>query len=266
MITAGVDMGSLTSKAVILQDGEVRSSSLVLTGPEGRAAGERALAIALERAGMGRDLLECTVATGYGRVFLPFADANVTEISCHARGAHWYFPGVRTILDMGGQDCKAIRCDESGNVAEFAMNDKCAAGVGRFVEVIAELLEVGLADVGPLSLSTVGTQTSISSTCVLFAKSEVLALLRRGARTSDILGGVCEALAGRVHGLLAKVGIEPELVISGGIARNAGVVRRIAEKTGLEPGIPPDPQLVGALGAAILAQERLRGQDGPKEP
>jgi predicted CoA-substrate-specific enzyme activase len=257
MITAGVDVGSLTSKAVILDDGRIRSSGLVLTGPEGRAAGERALTIALERAGMSREHLACTVGTGYGRLFLPFTDANVTEISCHARGARWHFPGVRTILDMGGQDCKAIRCDEDGDVAEFAMNDKCAAGVGRFVEVIAEILEVGLADVGSLSLSTVSTQACISSTCVLFAKSEVLSLLRRGARKSDILGGVCEALAGRVHGLLAKVGTRPELVISGGIAQNAGVVRRIAEKTGLEPKIPPDPQLVGALGAALIAQERL---------
>ncbi len=261
MITAGVDVGSLTTKAVIFEDNVVRSSGLILTGPEGRAAGERVLAMALERAGLARGHLGCIVATGYGRVFLPFADANVTEISCHARGAHWRFPGVRTILDMGGQDCKAIRCDGSGNVAEFAMNDKCAAGVGRFVEVIAELLDVGLADVGPLSLSSVSTQAAISSTCVLFAKSEVLGLLRRGVRKSDILGGVCEALAGRVHGLLGKVGIEADLVISGGIAQNAGVVRRIAQKTGLEPKIPPDPQLVGALGAAILAQERLAQAD-----
>jgi len=191
---------------------------------------------------------------------VPFAHKNITEISCHAKGSNWFFPGVRTILDMGGQDCKAIRCDETGKVVNFAMNDKCAAGAGRSMEVMADLLKIPLADVGKLSLQMVNGEVSVSSTCTVFAKSEVLSHLRHGAPRNDILAGLCSALATRVYGLLKRVGISPEFVISGGIGKNVGVVTRVEEKVGLKANICFEPQIVGALGGAIFAREALEKQ------
>jgi predicted CoA-substrate-specific enzyme activase len=213
---------------------------------------------ALEKAHLSLDDMDYVVSTGYGRLVVPFARRNVTEISCHAKGAHWFFPEVRTILDMGGQDCKAIRCDDTGKVTNFAMNDKCAAGAGRSMEVMAELLQVPLDDLGELSLEIVDAEVPISTTCVVFAKSEALSHLRRGKQRSDILAGVCEALATRVHSLMQRVGTESEFVISGGIAKNIGIVKRLTDKTGLTPRISFEPQIVGALGAALFAQETLK--------
>ena len=197
------------------------------------------------------------VSTGYGRVLVPFANKNITEISCHAKGAHWFFPTVRTVLDLGGQDCKAIRCDEKGHITNFVMNDKCAAGTGRFMEVMAKTLELPLDDIGKLSLQTVKEPCSISSVCAVFAKSEVLALLRHGEDKNDILAGLCEAFASRVFNLLSMIEIEREFVISGGIAKNIGLVRRLEERAGLSANIPSEPQIVGALGAAVFAKELL---------
>jgi len=258
MITAGVDIGSLTGKALILDDNNIVAWSLIRTNPDSNVTVQRAMDAALEKAHLSLDDLDYVVSTGYGRLVVPFAQRNVTEISCHAKGAHWFFPEVRTILDMGGQDCKAIRCDDTGKVTNFAMNDKCAAGAGRSMEVMADLLQVPLDDLGELSLQIVDALVPISNTCVVFAKSEALSHLRRGKHRSDILAGVCEALATRVHSLMQRVGIESEFVISGGIAKNIGIVKRLTDKTGLTPRISFEPQVVGALGAALFAQESLR--------
>jgi predicted CoA-substrate-specific enzyme activase len=257
MITAGVDVGSLTGKALILKDNEIASWSLIPTGANSSETANKAIGIALEKADLSLDEIDFIVSTGYGRVVADFAQKNITEISCHAKGAHWLFPEARTILDMGGQDCKAIRCDESGKVTNFVMNDKCAAGAGRSVEIMAELLQVSLENIGKLSLEIVDEEIPISCTCVVFAKSEALSYLRRGKHRNDILAGVCGALSTRVHNLLNRVGIEKEFVISGGIAKNIGVVKRLTDEIGLNPRICFEPQIVGALGAALFAHDIL---------
>lgn len=257
MKTAGVDIGSLTGKALILEDHNIMSWSLIPTNPDPNVTVKKAIDIALEKAHLSISDMDYVVSTGYGRLTVPFAQRNITEISCHAKGAHWFFPEVRTILDMGGQDCKAIRCDDTGKVTNFAMNDKCAAGAGRSMEVMADLLQLPLDDLGQLSLEIVEAEVPISTTCVVFAKSEALSHLRRGKNKSDILAGVCEALATRVYSLMKRVGIESEFVISGGIAKNIGIVKRLTDKTGLTPRISFEPQIVGALGAALFAQEIL---------
>jgi len=258
MITAGVDIGSLTAKALILKDNQILSYSIIQTGADSVEAARAAMNVALRNAGMLLGDVEHIVSTGYGRALVPFAHKNITEISCHAKGAHWFFPTARTILDMGGQDCKAIRCDQKGQVANFVMNDKCAAGTGRFMELMARTLELPLDDIGKLSLQIVKRPCTISSVCTVFAKSEVLVLLRRGEHKNDILAGLCEALASRVFNLMSSVGVEAEFVMTGGIAKNIGMVRRLEERAQLRANIPFEPQIVGALGAALFAKEFLQ--------
>ncbi len=256
MHVAGVDIGSASSKAVILANGRVAAQALIPTGAESVASAERVMEAALRQAGLGLDDLNYVVSTGYGRIIVPFADEEVTELSCHARGAHWLFPGARTVLDMGGQDCKAIRCDEQGRLGDFAMNDKCAAGTGRFLELMADVLQIPLAEIGPLSLEANG-DLRISNTCAVFAKSEVAALVRQGRDRRVILAGLHEAICTRVHALLRRVRVTPDFVIAGGIGKNVGVVRRIEERVGLPALLPEEPQIVGALGAALFAADRV---------
>lgn len=257
MITAGVDIGSRTAKALIFKDNKILSYGIIPTGADSIKTAQNVMNMALKNTALSLRDIGYLVSTGYGRVLVPFANKNITEISCHAKGAHWFFPTVRTVLDLGGQDCKAIRCDEKGHITNFVMNDKCAAGTGRFMEVMAKTLELPLDDIGKLSLQTVKEPCSISSVCAVFAKSEVLALLRHGEDKNDILAGLCEAFASRVFNLLSMVEIEREFVISGGIAKNIGLVRRLEERAGLSANIPSEPQIVGALGAAVFAKELL---------
>jgi len=257
MITAGVDIGSRTAKALIFEDNKILSYGIIPTGADSIKTAQNVMNIALKNTGLSLRDIGYIVSTGYGRVLVPFANKNITEISCHAKGAHWFFPTVRTVLDLGGQDCKAISCDEKGHITNFVMNDKCAAGTGRFMEVMAKTLELPLDDIGKLSLQTVKEPCSISSVCAVFAKSEVLALLRRGEDKNDILAGLCEAFASRVFNLLSMIEIEREFVITGGIAKNIGLVRRLEERAGLSANIPFEPQIVGALGAAVFAKDLL---------
>lgn len=257
MLVCGIDVGARTGKAVLLADGGIAAHSIVRSGPDSAATAVAALDQALAAAAVRNEDIAFTVATGYGRVVVPFAQRHVTEIACHARGNHHFFPTVRTILDMGGQDCKAIRCDATGKVTQFVMNDKCAAGTGRAMEVMAGLLQVPLEDVGRLSLEASNGATRIASTCVVFAKSEVLALARQGVPIRDILGGLCDGIADRVKGLLRTVGVEEDFVISGGISKNVGVVRRLEAKLGVTSRICFEPQIVGALGAALFARDSL---------
>jgi len=256
MITAGIDIGSLSAEAVLMEDNEILSWVVDRTGPDSVAIAQKVMDDALEKANVKFEDIAYTVSTGYGRVIVPFANRNITEISCHAKGENWFFPDVRTILDMGGQDCKAIRCDETGKVKTFVMNDKCAAGAGRHMEVVSDLVRIPLEEIGPLSLQVKDKMAEMSSTCTVFAKSEIMSLLKQSAHKSDILAGVCDALVTRIIELLQKVEPQKELGITGGIAKNIGVVQRIEERLGMKALICFEPQIVGAVGAALFARER----------
>jgi predicted CoA-substrate-specific enzyme activase len=259
MIFAGIDIGSRAAKAVVMNDGSILSSVICDTGPESVKTAYMTIEATLKGTGLSLSDIQYVVATGYGRVLVPFANENISEISCHARGINWYFSSVRTILDMGGQDCKAISCDNSGRVVNFIMNDKCAGGTGRFLEMIAEVLNTPLEEIGDLSLKS-ETAIPFNTICAVFAKSEAIALLRQGVAKSDILSGLHEAIAVRSLNLLKRVSIEKEFSITGGIAKNSGMVAKLREKVGLEPLLCEDPQLVGALGAALFAGERYGGK------
>ncbi len=259
MIVAGIDIGSRAAKVVVMKDGAILSSTITDTGPESIKTAYAAIGMALDGTGLTLEDIEYTVATGYGRVLVPFANENISEISCHARGITWYFPSVRTILDMGGQDCKAINCDGNGVVTNFVMNDKCAGGTGRFLELIADVLGVRLEEIGEMSL-TAKSAIPFNTVCAVFAKSEAITYLRKGMAKSDILAGLHDAIATRSVNLLNRISIMKDFTITGGIAKNKGMVRRLAEKVGLEPLLCDDPQLVGAIGAALFARERLQGK------
>jgi predicted CoA-substrate-specific enzyme activase len=259
MIFAGIDIGSRAAKAIILDGDKIISSAICDTGPESVKTAYLVIGRALKDTGLSLEDIHYMVATGYGRILVPFAGENVSEISCHAKGINWYFPSVRTILDMGGQDCKAINCDGSGAVTSFIMNDKCAGGTGRFLEMIADVLNVPLEDIGGLALQSKQT-VPFNTICAVFAKSDALIYLRKGAAKSDILAGLHEAIATRSLNLLKRISIQKEFAITGGISKNIGMVRKLAEKVGLEPLQCEDPQLVGALGAAIFARERYSGR------
>lgn len=200
--------------------------------------------------------MQYTVGTGYGRVNVPFGNRAITEIACHARGANFmYGPNVHTVLDMGGQDCKAIHCDERGKVTNFLMNDKCAAGTGRGMEVFADLLSVPINDVGELSFKVEQEPPPVSSTCVVFAKSEASGLLREGWPKEKVLAAYCSAMAHRVFTLLERIGVEEDFAITGGIAKNVGVVRRLEKELGVTAlNTEMDTQIAGALGAALFAK------------
>lgn len=257
-IVAGIDIGSRAAKVVIMKDDAIVSSTIRDTGPESVKTAYMAIGAALEGTGLSLDNMAYTVATGYGRVLVPFANENISEISCHAKGVTWYFPSVKTILDMGGQDCKAINCDGGGTVTNFVMNDKCAGGTGRFLEMIAEVLNISLKDIGDVSLSSKNA-IPFNTICAVFAKSEAITYLRKGIAKSDIMAGLHEAIAVRSVNLLRRISVEKDFTITGGISKNSGLVRKLTEKVGLQPLLCEDPQLAGALGAALFARERLMG-------
>jgi len=258
MIFAGIDIGSRAAKAVVMNNSSIISSVICDTGPESVKTSYMTIEAALKGTGLSLSDIQYTVATGYGRVLVPFANENISEISCHARGINWYFPSVRTILDMGGQDCKAINCDANGRVTNFIMNDKCAGGTGRFLEMIAEVLNTPLEESGELALKS-KTAIPFNTICAVFAKSEAISYLKKGTAKSDILAGLNEAIATRCLNLLKRLSIEKEFSITGGIAKNKGMVAKLREKMGLEPLLSEDPQIIGALGAALFAEERYDG-------
>lgn len=266
VLSAGVDVGSVSSQAVVMADGRLYAWASRRTGSSSPESARRAMAWALEGTGLELERIHFVVGTGYGRVNVPFAHKALTEIHCHARGANFMFgPRVRTLLDMGGQDCKAIRCDEKGKVLAFQMNDKCAAGTGRGMEVFADLLQVPIAEVGPLSLSVAEEPPPVSSTCVVFAKSEASGLLRQGWPREKVLAAYCAAMAHRVFTLLERVGVEREFAITGGIAKNVGVVKRIERLLGFEALVATtDSQIAGALGAALFGHALERKRRGER--
>ncbi|MFA7468690.1 MAG: benzoyl-CoA reductase, bzd-type, subunit Q [Desulfotomaculaceae bacterium] len=255
IITCGIDVGSVSSQCVIMCDGELYAFANMRTGSDSPNCALNALNWALEGTGMTLDDIHYTVGTGYGRVNVPFANKAITEIACHARGANYmYGPTARTILDMGGQDCKAINIDERGKVVSFIMNDKCAAGTGRGMEVFADLLGVPIEEIGEMSLVE-DEPEPVSSTCVVFAKSEATGLLRSGWPKERVMAAYCSAMAQRVISLLKRNGINKDFAITGGIAKNVGVVSRLEKKLGLTALKPKhDTQLAGAIGAALFAK------------
>jgi bzd-type benzoyl-CoA reductase Q subunit len=256
VISAGVDVGSVSTQAVVMVDGKLYAYSNMRTGSDSPESANNAIKWALEDTGLTIDDLHFTVGTGYGRVNVPFANKAITEIACHARGGNFmYGPSVRTILDMGGQDCKAIHCDEKGKVKAFLMNDKCAAGTGRGMEVFADLLGVHINEVGEMSLQVEEDPPPVSSTCVVFAKSEASGLLREGWPKENVLAAYCSAMAHRVVTLLERIGAEKEFAITGGIAKNQGVVDRLAKELDITPlKTEMDTQIAGAVGAALFAR------------
>ena len=256
IISAGVDVGSVSTQAVIMVDGEIYCYSSMRTGSSSPDSANNAMDWALEGTGLPLDKIQYVVGTGYGRVNVPFAKRAITEIACHARGANFiYGPEIRTVLDMGGQDCKAIRCDQRGKVTAFLMNDKCAAGTGRGMEVFADLLQVHINDVGKMSLQVDEEPEPVSSTCVVFAKSEAVGLLRKGWPKEKVLAAYCAAMAHRIVTLLLRLGIEEKFAITGGIAKNIGVVKRIEDELKIKaPESIIDPQLAGAIGAALFGK------------
>lgn len=256
IITAGVDVGSVSTQVVIMTDGELYAYSNMRTGSDSPDSARKGMDWALEGTGLAVDKIHYIIGTGYGRVNVPFAHRAITEIACHARGANFmYGPTVRTVLDMGGQDCKAIRCDEKGKVSAFLMNDKCAAGTGRGMEVFADLLQVSIEDVGELSFEVEEEPPPVSSTCVVFAKSEAVGLLKEGWSKSKVLAAYCSAMAHRVFTLLERLGVEKEFAITGGIAKNIGVAKRLEKEVGLKALTSKyDTQIAGAIGGALFGR------------
>jgi len=279
MLTMGIDVGSRSTKCVILEDGKLLTYGSIETGPNIVKTAQAAVDAAVNRrTGIwGEYRIELPdvkvdhlkiedmayiVSTGYGRAIVPFAHKNITEISCHCRGAQWFVPGVSTVLDVGGQDSKGIRVGTQGEVADFVMNDKCAGGTGRFMEIVAEALQVPLAEIGPLSLES-KKDLAFSSTCAAFGRGAAVTMRKEGERKEDILNGLHESIANRVTALVKKVGIADKFVISGGIGRNVALVQKIeARLDGLKATLPQEPMIVGAAGAALFADDQAKKKVG----
>ena len=252
MYFAGVDIGSTMTKVVIM-DEEVLASIIGPTGAEHRRLAYRVMEEALERAKLSFDEVSYIVATGYGRINVPFADKQITEITCHAKGVSSLFPTVRVAIDIGGQDAKAIKIS-GGKVIDFVMNDKCAAGTGRFLEVIAETLGLKLEELGETSMKS-KSKVNISSTCTVFAEQEVVSRIADGADIEDIVAGIHDSIASRVYRMAERLKIERDVVITGGVAKNIGVVKAMEDYLGFPVLVPEEPLLTGARGAASLGKE-----------
>lgn len=264
ILTAGVDIGSTSTQAVILADGQLYCYSSIRTGSNSPNSARDAMNLALQDTDIKIEDIQYIIGTGYGRVNVPFSNRTVTEITCHARGANYiYGPTVHTVLDMGGQDCKAIHCDSKGNVTSFLMNDKCAAGTGRGMEVVSDLLAVPIGEIGERSFQIDEEPDAVSSTCVIFAKDEAVSLMRNGWTREKVLAAYCAGMATRVANLLRREGVEEDFAITGGIAKNIGVVRRIEKLLGVKAlETEYDTQIAGAIGAALVALDTVRAESG----
>lgn len=252
MITAGIDIGSITAKAAVLEDGNILGSKVIHTGYNSSLAGKKVIQELLDEIGITMDDLEAVVSTGYGRNNVEFATKAITEISCHGTGVHFLDPDIRFIIDIGGQDSKVIRIDDNGRVVNFAMNDKCAAGTGRFLEVMAQALEVDLDEFGKLCLKS-EAPAKISSICTVFAESEIISLIGRGETRENITAGIHESVASRVAGLARRVGVVKPVMMTGGVAKNIGALKALEDKLATAIKVSPHAQVNGAIGAAVLA-------------
>ncbi len=252
--TMGIDVGSTSSKCVILKDGqEIVCKSLVASGT-GTSGPDRAVAELLEKSGLKKEDMSYILATGYGRNSIDWVDQQMSELSCHARGAYHLFPEVHTVIDIGGQDVKVLQI-ENGAMVNFQMNDKCAAGTGRFLDVMARVLEVNVSDLAELGAKST-KKIGISSTCTVFAESEVISQLAQGSDKCDIINGIHHSIANRVAGLTHRVGVRDQLVMTGGVAQNSGVVKALEEELGHTILTSPITQYVGALGASLFAYQK----------
>jgi len=258
---AGIDVGSTQTKAIILnEERRIVGRALIDTGAYISQAAERSFAKALEDSGLRREEVGYVVGTGYGRFKVTFGDAQITEISCHARGANLIFPNTRTVIDMGGQDAKGIKIGEAGDVKDFVMNDKCAAGTGRFLANSAEALGLPLDAIGPLALK--GTNpVRLSTVCAVFVESDIMSYVAQGKKMEDILAGVHSAIAARTIALVRRVGIEPEVTFTGGVSLNIGMVKALEQKLEMPLNVSPESHFVGAIGAALMALERAVAGD-----
>lgn len=262
LITVGVDVGSVGSKAAIMINGEMYAWAIIRTGANSPDSAKRVLEWAMKGTGLSQSDIKYTVGTGYGRVNVPMANKAITEIACHAKGANYIWgSSVRTILDVGGQDIKAIHCDETGRVTSFLMNDKCAAGTGRGMEVFADLLKIPIEEIGEVSMKIDEEPPPVSCTCVAFAKTEAVGLLRRGWTKEKVLAAYTRAMAIRMANLINRVGLEKEVVITGGQSKNIGIVRRVENILGVKTLPAPnwregglDPTVAGAAGEALLGK------------
>jgi bzd-type benzoyl-CoA reductase Q subunit len=266
-ITVGIDVGSVSSQAVIMADGQIFSYANMRTGFDSPNSARNVLNYAIEGTDMQEDRMHYCVGTGYGRVNVPFADRSITEIACHARGANFiYGPEVRTVLDVGGQDIKAIQCDEKGKVTNFLMNDKCAAGTGRGMEVFSDLLGVSISEVGDRSFEYEGDEPeAVSSICVVYAKSEAIGLLRKGWTTEQVFAAYCKAMAARIYSLVERLEVNPEFAVTGGMAKNRGIMDRLIPLIGLKCMTTEwDPQIAGAAGAALFGYALCQRGKGRK--
>jgi predicted CoA-substrate-specific enzyme activase len=261
MYACGIDVGSVSTEVVILEskngkkDSTICSYIIAPTGSNSKTAAEKALESACSRLSINSSKINAIVATGYGRINIPFADKNITEISCHARGAASIFEGTRTVIDIGGQDSKVIKL-ENGNPVDFLMNDKCAAGTGRFLEVMARALEIDLKRFEDIFLTTKG-HVDISSTCTVFAESEIVSLIGQGVDKNMIIRGLVYSIAAKITSMVERIGMEEPVCMTGGVAKNLGVVKALEEKLKTKINIPDEPQITGALGAAYLALDSL---------
>lgn len=253
MITVGIDVGSITTKAVVMDQGELKLSVLDSTGYDARFAAQKIFKRILAEAGIVKDEIHSIIATGYGRNSVSFAGRAITEITCHAAGAYFIDSNVRSVIDIGGQDSKAIVLGAHGKVKDFAMNDKCAAGTGRFLEVMARALEVDLNQFGELSLKSV-SPAAISSLCTVFAESEVISLIAKGEDRKNIIAGIHESIGARIAAMAGRIGIRPPVMMTGGVAKNIGLVKALEKKIGSSIMVFDTAQITGAIGAALIGR------------
>jgi predicted CoA-substrate-specific enzyme activase len=254
----GVDVGSTQTKAVIVDESRtILARILIPTGANVSRAGENSFVKACEAAGLPREAVGYVVGTGYGRYKILFGDAQITEITCHARGAQSLFPATRTVIDMGGQDTKVIKVGSDGSVADFSMNDKCAAGTGRFLSAAADVTGVGLDEIGPLALQA-KVPVRLTSVCTVFVESDIMSYLAQRKTIEDILGGVHKAIATRTMSLIRRVGVENEVTFTGGVSLNIGMVRALEAVLGQPINVSAEGHFMGALGAALFALERAQ--------
>ena len=253
MITAGIDIGHQSVNAVILEEDRIISHATRVIAGEVEVAARTIFHQILEQAGLKAAKIQRVFTTGVGREKVTFADGNRTEMLSHVRGSHWLFPAVRTVIDVGAEGSRILRCDPEGNLTDFVMNDKCAAGAGVFLETVAEMMQIPLSEMGPFSLES-SNKVVLTTTCAVFAESEIVAEVHRGSAKEDILAGVHESIAAKIAAATKRVGTEAALIFTGGVALNIGVVRALEKQLEHDILVPKDPEIVGALGAAILAR------------
>jgi (R)-2-hydroxyacyl-CoA dehydratese activating ATPase len=259
MISAGCDVGSLSAKAVIMKDKEILAAEVIYSKPDPADSAQTVMDNALIKAGITFNDIGCCIGTGYGRNSIPFADSVESEITCHGKGAQWLMPKVRMVIDIGGQDAKAIRLDDTGKVVRFAYNDRCASGTGRFLEVMAAAMGIKLEDMGTISAQG-RNPVAISNQCVVFAETEIISLVNAGKDLADIVSGLHKALAHRVASLAHGVELDRELTMTGGVAKNKGMFLALQDALGVHiTPVEADPQIIGALGAAVLARMKMDG-------